>query len=40
MLVARHLPVEVVRALRAGEAEVWPGCWQADAVRISPEHPE
>lgn len=40
MLVARHLPVEVVRALRAGEAEVWPGGWRADGVRIPHERLE
>ncbi len=35
LLVAPDLPVEAVRGLRAGGAEVWPGCWQADDVRIA-----
>jgi hypothetical protein len=32
LLVVRDLPVEAVRSLRAGGAEVWPGGWQADGV--------
>ncbi len=34
LLVVRDLPVEAVRSLRAGAAEVWPGSWQADGVGI------
>jgi predicted amidohydrolase len=34
MLIARDLPVATVRALRAGAAEVWPGAWRADGIRI------
>ena len=34
LLVVRDLPVDAVRSLRAGGAEVWPGCWQADGVRF------
>ncbi len=34
MLIARDLPVERVRAMRAGEAEVWPGPWEAAGIRI------
>ena len=39
MLVASDLPVGLVRALRRGKAEVWPGAWQADAVTIREETP-
>lgn len=34
MLIARDLPFDVIRELRAGEAEVWPGAWRADHVAI------
>lgn len=34
MLIARDLPVDTIRALRAGGAEVWPGAWRADRLRI------
>lgn len=32
MLIARDLPLDVIRELRAGKAEVWPGAWRADHV--------
>ncbi|MHA1600921.1 MAG: nitrilase-related carbon-nitrogen hydrolase [Alphaproteobacteria bacterium] len=34
MLVARDIPVGALRALRHGKAEVWPGAWRADHVRV------
>lgn len=34
MLVAADLPVDTVRKLRAGGAEVWPGAWRADRLTI------
>ncbi len=34
MLVARDIPVGQVRELRCGKAEVWPGAWRADHVRV------
>lgn len=33
LLIVR-LPVTAVRASRHGDAEVWPGAWRGDAVRI------
>ena len=35
MLIARDLPLATIRALRAGKAEVWPGAWSADHVRVT-----
>lgn len=35
MLIVSDLPVDTVRLLRAGAAEVWPGPWQADGVTIA-----
>lgn len=32
MLIARDLPVGLVRRLRHGEAEVWPGAWSAESI--------
>lgn len=34
MLIASDLPIGLVRSLRRGKAEVWPGAWPADAVTI------
>ena len=34
MLIARDLPIGAVRRSRRGEAQVWPGAWSADHVRI------
>ena len=34
MLIARDIPVGLVRELRHGKAEVWPGAWRADHVRV------
>jgi predicted amidohydrolase len=34
VLVARDLPVDIVAALRAGGAEVWPGCYPANDLTI------
>lgn len=34
MLMARDIPLGLVRALRHGQAEVWPGAWRADHVRV------
>jgi predicted amidohydrolase len=34
MLIARDLPIRLIRELRAGAAEVWPGAWTADHVKI------
>jgi predicted amidohydrolase len=36
MLIARDLPIAEIRRLRRGGAEVWPGAWRADHVRIGP----
>jgi len=36
MLIARDLPIAEIRRLRRGGAEVWPGAWRADHVRIDP----
>ena len=32
--VVASVPVDVVRQLRAGDAEVWPGAWSADHVSV------
>ena len=37
MLVASDLPVGLVRSLRRGKAEVWPGAWTADHVILREE---
>ncbi len=37
MLIASDLPIELVRKLRRGQAEVWPGDWRADAVTFREE---
>jgi hypothetical protein len=37
MLIASDLPIGLVRELRRGKAEVWPGAWRADAVKIREE---
>lgn len=34
ILVAADLPVDTIRHLRAGAAEVWPGAWRADRLSI------
>ncbi|WP_119460495.1 nitrilase-related carbon-nitrogen hydrolase [Rhodospirillaceae bacterium SYSU D60014] len=34
MLIARDLPVGLVRRLRQGDAEVWPGAWSAEHIVI------
>jgi predicted amidohydrolase len=34
LLIARDLPIATLRALRHGKAEVWPGAWRADHVRV------
>ncbi len=39
MLIASDLPVALVRSLRRGTAEVWPGAWRADALTIREERP-
>jgi predicted amidohydrolase len=39
MLIASDLPVGLIRELRRGKAEVWPGAWRADAVTIREERP-
>jgi len=36
MLIARDLPIGEIRRLRQGAAEVWPGAWRADHLRIGP----
>ncbi len=40
-LIARDIPVGAIRRLRAGAAEVWPGAWSGDHVRVhtETEHP-
>lgn len=35
LLIARDLPIGLIRAMRAGAAEVWPGAWSAAHVRIA-----
>jgi len=35
MLVAKDVPVGLVRTLRNGDAEVWPGGWSADHIVIN-----
>jgi predicted amidohydrolase len=35
VLYARDLPIGKIRKLRQGAAEVWPGAWRADHVRVS-----
>ncbi|MDP2697289.1 nitrilase-related carbon-nitrogen hydrolase [Thalassospira sp.] len=35
MLVARDIPVGIIRALRNGDAEVWPGGWSAGHVTVA-----
>jgi hypothetical protein len=35
LVVARDLPLGTVRALRHGDAEVWPGAWAAAHVGIT-----
>ena len=37
MLVASDLPVGIIRELRRGRAEVWPGAWSADHVIVREE---
>jgi predicted amidohydrolase len=34
MMLARDIPIGLMRQLRHGKAEVWPGAWRADHVRI------
>ena len=34
LLIVKDIPVAEIRALRDGKAEVWPGAWKADHVRI------
>jgi hypothetical protein len=34
VLVVRELPIDKVRAGRAGGARVWPGAWSAEHVRV------
>lgn len=34
LLVARDVPIGVIRQLRAGDAEVWPGGWAANHVSV------
>ena len=34
VLLARDIPIGLMRQLRHGKAEVWPGAWRADHVRI------
>jgi predicted amidohydrolase len=35
VLIARDIPIGLMRELRHGKAEVWPGAWRADHVRIA-----
>lgn len=35
MLIAKDIPVGLVRALRGGDAEVWPGGWTANHLQIN-----
>jgi predicted amidohydrolase len=39
MLIASDLPIGLVRSLRRGNAEVWPGAWTADHVSFREETP-
>jgi predicted amidohydrolase len=39
MLIASDLPIGLVRSLRRGKAEVWPGAWAADHVSFREETP-
>jgi predicted amidohydrolase len=39
MLIASDLPIGLVRSLRRGKAEVWPGAWTADHVSFREEGP-
>lgn len=34
MLIARDIPIGLIRDLRHGKAEVWPGAWRAEHVRV------
>lgn len=34
MLLARDIPIGLLRQMRHGKAEVWPGAWRADHVRL------
>lgn len=34
LLLARDLPIDTIRALRGGAAEVWPGAWQAEHIVV------
>jgi len=34
LLLARDLPLDTIRELRGGRAEVWPGAWDAGHVRL------
>ncbi|GGB54721.1 hypothetical protein GCM10011316_28480 [Roseibium aquae] len=34
--VIADVPVQTVRALRGGDAEVWPGAWSADHISVAP----
>lgn len=36
LILARDLPIGEIRLLRHGDAEVWPGPWPADHIRIVP----
>lgn len=36
LLIARDIPIGQIRALRAGQAEVWPGAWKAEALAVQP----
>jgi len=36
VVLMADVPVETVRALRSGEAEVWPGAWTAGHVSVEP----
>ncbi|MEJ8574877.1 nitrilase-related carbon-nitrogen hydrolase [Microbaculum marinum] len=36
-LIARDIPVGLIRQKRAGAAEVWPGAWNAGHVRLTPQ---
>jgi len=41
VLLVRDLPIETLRELRRGRAEVWPGAWRADHVQVvAPKEPE
>jgi len=34
LLLARDVPIGLIRELRGGDAEVWPGGWKADHVSV------